>query len=131
MDVVDPVASGWQLITAGLAGIALIVVLITLLKLHPFIALILGGLTVGIVAGENVNDVLATAFASKGTPSGGVKQSGVGGRHGDQGLLKYTDVQNLAVLKKQVMGARPGQDYDEYVKGMLGGLKMMRKTGIR
>jgi aldehyde dehydrogenase (NAD+)/succinate-semialdehyde dehydrogenase/glutarate-semialdehyde dehydrogenase len=79
----------------------------------------------------NVNDILATAFASKGTPSGGVKQSGVGGRHGDQGLLKYTDVQNLAVLKKQVLGARPGQDYEEYVKGMLGGLKMMRKTGIR
>ncbi|MEP9363555.1 succinic semialdehyde dehydrogenase [Nocardioides sp. CN2-186] len=79
----------------------------------------------------NVNDILATAFASKGTPSGGVKQSGVGARHGDQGLLKYTDVQNLAVLKKQVMGAKPGQDYDKYVKGMLGGLKMMRKTGIR
>lgn len=79
----------------------------------------------------NVNDILATAFASKGTPSGGVKQSGVGARHGDQGLLKYTDVQNLAVLKKQVMGAKPGQDYDKYVKGMLGGLRMMRKTGIR
>ena len=29
------------------------------------------------------------------------------------------------------MGARPGQDYDKYVKGMLGGLKMMRKTRIR
>ena len=40
----------------------------------------------------NVNDILATAYASKGTPSGGVKQSGVGARHGDQGLLKYTDV---------------------------------------
>lgn len=79
----------------------------------------------------NVNDILATAYASKGTPSGGVKQSGVGARHGDQGLLKYTDVQNLAVLKKQVMGARPGQDYDKYVKGMLSGLRMMRKTGIR
>jgi aldehyde dehydrogenase (NAD+)/succinate-semialdehyde dehydrogenase/glutarate-semialdehyde dehydrogenase len=79
----------------------------------------------------NINDILATAFASKGTPSGGVKQSGVGARHGDQGLLKYTDVQNLAVLKKQVMGARPGQDYDKYVKGMLSGLKMMRKTRIR
>ncbi|GAB3771643.1 aldehyde dehydrogenase (NAD+)/succinate-semialdehyde dehydrogenase/glutarate-semialdehyde dehydrogenase [Nocardioides ginsengisegetis] len=79
----------------------------------------------------NVNDILATAFASKGTPSGGVKQSGVGARHGDQGLLKYTDVQNLAVLKKQVMGARPGQDYDAYVKSMIGGLRMMRKTRIR
>ncbi|ANH36997.1 Putative succinate-semialdehyde dehydrogenase [NADP(+)] 2 [Nocardioides dokdonensis FR1436] len=79
----------------------------------------------------NVNDALATAYASKGTPSGGVKQSGVGARHGDQGLLKYTDVQNLAVLKKQVLGARPGQDYNAYVKQMLTGLKMMRRTGIR
>jgi aldehyde dehydrogenase (NAD+)/succinate-semialdehyde dehydrogenase/glutarate-semialdehyde dehydrogenase len=79
----------------------------------------------------NVNDSLAAAYASKGTPSGGVKQSGVGARHGDQGLLKYTDVQNLAVLKKQVMGARPGQDYDAYVKQMLMSLKLMRKTRIR
>lgn len=79
----------------------------------------------------NINDILATAFASKGTPSGGVKASGVGARHGDQGLLKYTDVQQLAVLKKQVMGARPGQDYDEYVKGMLSGLRMMRKLRVR
>ncbi|MFB9312396.1 succinic semialdehyde dehydrogenase [Nocardioides plantarum] len=79
----------------------------------------------------NVNDILATAFASKGTPSGGVKQSGVGARHGDQGLTKYTDVQNLAVLKKQVMGARPGQNYDDYVKGMLSGLSMMRRTRLR
>jgi len=79
----------------------------------------------------NINDILATAFAAKGTPSGGVKQSGVGARHGDQGMLKYTDVQNLAVLKKQVMGARPGQDYDAYVRSMLSGLKMMRRTRIR
>ena len=79
----------------------------------------------------NVNDILATAFAAKGTPSGGVKQSGVGARHGDQGLLKYTDVQNLAVLKKQVLGAKPGQDYEKYVQGMLSGLRMMRKTGLR
>ncbi|WP_166137051.1 succinic semialdehyde dehydrogenase [Nocardioides ochotonae] len=79
----------------------------------------------------NVNDALATAYASKGTPSGGIKQSGVGARHGDQGLLKYTDVQNLAVLKKQVMGIRPGQDYDTYVEQMLSGLKMMRRFRIR
>ncbi|MEQ0565476.1 succinic semialdehyde dehydrogenase [Amycolatopsis sp. NEAU-NG30] len=79
----------------------------------------------------NVNDVLATAYAAKGTPSGGVKNSGVGARHGDQGLLKYTDVQNLAVLKKQVMGPRPGQRYEKYVESMLSGLKLMRKLRIR
>ena len=55
----------------------------------------------------------------------------MGARHGDQGLLKYTDVQNLAVLKKQVMGARPGQDYEAYVKQMLVSLKVMRRTRLR
>jgi succinate-semialdehyde dehydrogenase/glutarate-semialdehyde dehydrogenase len=79
----------------------------------------------------NINDILATAYAAKGTPSGGVKNSGVGARHGDQGLLKYTDVQNRAVLKKQVMGPRAGQSYEKYVEGMLSGLKLMRKLRIR
>lgn len=54
----QPVASGWQLILAFLAGIAVIVVLITWVKLHPFLALIFGALTVGIVAGENLEKVL-------------------------------------------------------------------------
>ncbi|MBF4161509.1 succinic semialdehyde dehydrogenase [Nocardioides acrostichi] len=86
----------------------------------------------GIQSGNvNVNDILATAFASKATPSGGVKASGVGARHGDQGLLKYTDVQNLAVLKKQVMGARPGQSQDAYVKQMLSSLKLMKRLRVR
>ena len=79
----------------------------------------------------NINDILATAYAAKGTPSGGVKNSGVGARHGDQGLLKYTDAKNLAVLKKQVMGARPGQNYEKYVEGMLSGLRIMRRLRIR
>jgi aldehyde dehydrogenase (NAD+)/succinate-semialdehyde dehydrogenase/glutarate-semialdehyde dehydrogenase len=79
----------------------------------------------------NVNDILATAYASKGTPSGGLKQSGVGARHGDQGLLKYTDGQSIAVLKKQVMEPRPNQTYDAYAKQTQKSLKLMRKTGLR
>ncbi|HEX8780605.1 MAG TPA: succinic semialdehyde dehydrogenase [Nocardioides sp.] len=79
----------------------------------------------------NVNDILATAYASKGTPSGGVKQSGVGARHGDQGLLKYTDCQNLAVLRKQVMGPRGDQTYEAYAKQMRVSLKAMRRLRLR
>jgi GntP family gluconate:H+ symporter len=56
--LVEPVASGTQLILAFAAGIALIVVLITVVKLHPFLALIFGGLTVGLAAGENLIKVL-------------------------------------------------------------------------
>ena len=72
MDVVEPVARGWQLITAALAAIALLVLLITIVKLHPFLALILGALTVGIVAGENVSDVLVSFTTGFGTTAAGV-----------------------------------------------------------
>jgi succinate-semialdehyde dehydrogenase / glutarate-semialdehyde dehydrogenase len=79
----------------------------------------------------NVNEGFAAAYASKGTPSGGVKQSGVGARHGDNGLLKYTDVQNLAVVKKQVMGLPPGTPYEKHAATTLKSLAIMRKTRIR
>jgi gluconate:H+ symporter, GntP family len=68
----EPVAGGWQLILAALAGIALIVVLITIAKLHPFLALIFGAITVGIVAGENVGDVLDSFGDGFGTTAAGV-----------------------------------------------------------
>lgn len=71
----------------------------------------------------SINEGFAAAYAAKGTPSGGVKQSGVGARHGDQGLLKYTDVQNLAVLKKPVMTAP--RDPDEYARHRTTTLKAM------
>ena len=79
----------------------------------------------------NVNDILATAYAAKGSPSGGVKQSGVGARHGDQGLLKYTDGINLAVLKKQVLNAPADEPFEKHVEQTLKGLAVMRKLGIR
>jgi len=79
----------------------------------------------------NINDSLATAYASKATPSGGVKQSGVGARHGDQGLLKYTDAKNVAVLKKQVMGPQAKQTYDAYAKQTVMSLGLMRRLRIR
>ncbi|AQT79849.1 gluconate transporter [Mycolicibacterium litorale] len=67
-----PVAPGWQLILAFLAGIAVIVVLITVLNLHPFLALIFGALTVGIVAGENLEKVLKSFSDGFGSTAAGV-----------------------------------------------------------
>src|SRR3954452_9831213 len=66
-DLTKPVAPGWQLITATLVGIALLVVLITVVKLNPFLALILGGLTVGAIAGENLHDVITSFTTGIGT----------------------------------------------------------------
>ena len=42
----EPVASGWHLVLAFLVGIGVIVVLITIVKLHPFLSLMFGALTV-------------------------------------------------------------------------------------
>jgi succinate-semialdehyde dehydrogenase / glutarate-semialdehyde dehydrogenase len=80
----------------------------------------------------NVNDGLATSYASKASPSGGVKASGVGARHGDAGMLKYTDPINVAVLKKQVL--TPPTDLEGYLKHYRQtkiSLRAMRKLRIR
>ncbi|GAA1983194.1 succinic semialdehyde dehydrogenase [Catenulispora subtropica] len=79
----------------------------------------------------NVNDGLAASYASKKSTSGGLKASGVGSRHGDAGMLKYTDVQNVAVLKKQVLTNPPDTDWTKQVAKTVKGLRLMRKLGIR
>ena len=73
-ELAEPVAAGWQLIVAALAGIALIVVLITVAKLHPFLALIFGAITVGIVAQgwTNLADVFDSFADGFGTTAAGV-----------------------------------------------------------
>ncbi|MBL1073585.1 succinate-semialdehyde dehydrogenase (NADP(+)) [Nocardia sp. 2] len=78
----------------------------------------------------NINDGFVTTYAAKGTPSGGVKQSGVGTRHGAAGLLKYTDTINVGVQKKQILAARSGMPYEKQLKSTLVTLRLMRKLHL-
>lgn len=71
-DQPQPVAVWWQLIVAAVAGIALIVVLITIAKVHPFLALVFGSLMVGSVAGENPEKALESFAKGFGTTAAGV-----------------------------------------------------------
>lgn len=51
-----------------------------------------------ILAGTvNVNDGYSSAWASLDAPMGGMKASGMGRRHGREGLLKYTESRTVAV----------------------------------
>ncbi|MEV6429527.1 succinic semialdehyde dehydrogenase [Nocardia sp. NPDC051463] len=79
----------------------------------------------------NINDGFVATYAAKATPSGGVKQSGVGTRHGDQGLLKYTDTVNVGVQKRQVLNARAGMPYEKQLKMTLTTLRLMRRARLR
>jgi succinate-semialdehyde dehydrogenase/glutarate-semialdehyde dehydrogenase len=45
----------------------------------------------------NVNEAYSAAWGSVDAPMGGVKDSGLGRRHGVEGILKYTDAQTIAV----------------------------------
>ncbi|MEU2351061.1 gluconate:H+ symporter [Modestobacter sp. NPDC049651] len=60
------------LITAALVGIAVVVVLITVLKVHPFLALIIGSAALGVVAGVSVADIVTSFTAGLGSTTGSV-----------------------------------------------------------
>ncbi len=79
----------------------------------------------------NVNDGLVVTYSSKVTPSGGLKESGVGTRHGDAGLLKYTDSVNFGVQKRQVMAARASMPFAKQLQTTLITLRTMRRFRIR
>jgi gluconate:H+ symporter, GntP family len=61
-----------RLVPAALLGIAVLVLLIVRFKLHPFLALTLGSLTVGGVAGVAMSDVLDSYTKGFGSTAAGV-----------------------------------------------------------
>jgi succinate-semialdehyde dehydrogenase/glutarate-semialdehyde dehydrogenase len=53
----------------------------------------------------NINEGYGAAYGSQGAPMGGMKASGLGRRHGDEGLLKLTEAQTVA--SQHVVGFEP------------------------
>jgi succinate-semialdehyde dehydrogenase/glutarate-semialdehyde dehydrogenase len=47
----------------------------------------------------NVNEAYGAAWGSTRAPMGGMGDSGLGRRHGDEGLLKYTEAQTIATQR--------------------------------
>ena len=52
----------------------------------------------------NVNEGYAAAWASIDAPMGGMKASGLGRRHGEYGILKYTEPQTIAIERGLPVG---------------------------
>jgi gluconate:H+ symporter, GntP family len=71
-DTPQPIAPPAQLVVATLVGIAVIVLLITVLKLHPFLSLTIGSLVVALVAGENLADAIVSFTTGFGDTAAGV-----------------------------------------------------------
>ena len=56
----------------------------------------------------NVNEAYAAAWASIDAPMGGFKESGLGRRHGAEGILKYTEAQTIAIQRGMPLAPPPG-----------------------
>lgn len=67
-----PTASTPQLVIAAVAGIAVIIALIVWLKVHPFLALVLGSGVLALVAGIGLTDTFTSFSAGLGSTVAGV-----------------------------------------------------------
>lgn len=56
-----------------------------------------------------INEGYSSSWASHGAPMGGVKQSGMGRRHGAEGILNYTEAQTIAEQRVFGIAPFPGQ----------------------
>ena len=79
----------------------------------------------------NVNEGYAAAWGSVDAPSGGFGDSGLGRRHGAEGLLKYTDVQTIAVQRLLPIAAPPGMSDEVWSKTLTAALWAMRRLGMK
>jgi succinate-semialdehyde dehydrogenase/glutarate-semialdehyde dehydrogenase len=75
----------------------------------------------------NVNEGYAAAWGSVDAPMGGMKASGLGRRHGEHGILKYTEPQTIAIERGLPVGVPPWMRADHYARVMSGGLRMLRR----
>src|SRR4051812_9952486 len=71
-DAIVPASGNAQLVAAALLGIAAVVVLISGLKMHPFLALILGTGVLGVVAGYGLTKTIDSFTKGVGTTVGSV-----------------------------------------------------------
>ncbi|MFO6454525.1 MULTISPECIES: succinic semialdehyde dehydrogenase [unclassified Aeromicrobium] len=75
----------------------------------------------------NVNDAYAAAWGSMDAPMGGMKASGVGRRHGEHGILKYTESQTIAVERLLPVGVPDGMNPQTYARIATRALRLAKR----
>jgi succinate-semialdehyde dehydrogenase/glutarate-semialdehyde dehydrogenase len=75
----------------------------------------------------NINEAYAAAWASVDAPMGGMKGSGLSRRHGSEGILKYTESQNIAIQRLLPVGPLPGIPVASYARIMTIALRLLRR----
>ncbi len=79
----------------------------------------------------NVNEAYAATWASA-SPMGGYKQSGLGRRHGRQGIEKFTEAQTVAAHRFLALDTPPFLSNEQYAAAMSALVKVLRHVpGIK
>jgi acyl-CoA reductase-like NAD-dependent aldehyde dehydrogenase len=80
----------------------------------------------------NINEAYAAAWGSVEGPMGGFKDSGLGRRHGPEGILKYTEAQTVAVQRGMAIAAPTGVPDEVFGRWMTHALRALRRVpGLR
>jgi succinate-semialdehyde dehydrogenase/glutarate-semialdehyde dehydrogenase len=79
----------------------------------------------------NINEGYAPGWASKRAPMGGFGASGMGSRHGDAGMLKYTDAQTIATQRLLSMGPPTGWSEERWAETLAKSLGAMKRLGFK
>ncbi|MDZ7701681.1 MAG: succinic semialdehyde dehydrogenase [Halobacteriales archaeon] len=81
----------------------------------------------------NVNEAYATAWGTVGAPMGGMKDSGIGRRHGREGLLKYTQGKTIAEQRYHPFAPSRWLPPTRFVRLTTAGLRLLRRLprGLR
>jgi succinate-semialdehyde dehydrogenase / glutarate-semialdehyde dehydrogenase len=78
-----------------------------------------------------INDAYHATYGSFASPMGGMKQSGLGRRHGSEGLLKYTDTQTVAVQRLMPITAPAGVSEEAWAGVFTRYLRWAKRAGLR
>jgi succinate-semialdehyde dehydrogenase/glutarate-semialdehyde dehydrogenase len=79
----------------------------------------------------NINEGYASAYGSVRSPMGGMKESGLGRRHGSAGILKFTEAQTVAHQRILPLGPSFGMDDEKYAAVMTRSLRAMKALRLR
>jgi succinate-semialdehyde dehydrogenase / glutarate-semialdehyde dehydrogenase len=74
----------------------------------------------------NVNEAYGAAWGSVAAPMGGMKDSGLGRRHGAEGILKYTETQTIATQRFLGLAAPPRVSDEQWTRVFTAGLRAMK-----
>jgi hypothetical protein len=78
-----------------------------------------------------INDCYASAFGSTDAPMGGVGASGLGRRHGAEGLLRYTEGQAVATQRVRLLDPPSWLPYGWHSRFLATTLRAMKKARLR